>query len=287
MTGRHYYIYSYCSYIQIIYLCINCNSWTPGAWRRSAADKSQDIYNASFTSERGVATMRFVRKRKTGDGKHDIELGCQYFLYAYGEVRANGIRKPRFEGMSRVCLCSSDDIDPTPNTGYTSSTHRMTSSMPTGQPKPTPMFTCPSNCSVSSEDCQNNLECRPLWQTYHRTCGNVVGWNGRGSPPQCSDDCKQSVKNLATNPQGAMYSCCYCDDRMCRQGKMNLKEVCNISLSESEMCSNMRDACDDDHKDDDDDDDHDHDDDHDDHDDDHDHDDDDDENENRGTHLQL
>ena len=179
--------------------------------------------------------MRFVRKRKTGDGKHDIELGCQYFLYAYGDVREDGIKKPQFEGMSRVCLCSTDDIDPTPNTGYTSSTHRMISSMPTRQPKPTSTFTCPSNCSVSREDCQNNLECRPLWQTYHRTCQNVVGWNGRGAPPQCSDDCKQSVRNLSTNPQGVMYSCCYCDDRMCRQGKMNLKEVCNISLLESEM----------------------------------------------------
>lgn len=210
--------------------------------------------------------MRFVRKRKTGDEKNDVDLGCQYFLYAYGELRANGIRKPQFEAVSRmrICLCSSNDINPT----STSSTHIMPSSKPSRQPKPTPMFMCPSNCSVSRKNCENDIECRPLWDTYHGTCRNIVEWNGRGRSPQCSDECKQSVRNLSTNPHGMLYSCCYCDDRMCRQGKMNLKDMCNVSASESEVCTKMRSACDGSDDDDDDDDD-------------------DDRDNNRGTHLWL
>ena len=207
-------------------------------------DRSQDIYNISLERRGGVATMRFTRKRKTED-KNDIELGCQYFLYAYGgEVRDRGIRKPQFEAISRrrICLCPVDDIKPT-------------SSLPPRQPKPTPMLMCPSNCSISSEECQNDVECRPLWMAYHRTCGNIIEWDGNEPEPQCSDECQYAIKNLTSVHEGMLYTCCYCNNDTCKQGKKNLKGLCGVSPSENEMCKNMRTVCGDDGGDDDDDDD--------------------------------
>lgn len=227
----------------------DCHSWTTGPWRRSGADKSQDIYNTSFEVEEDEVTMRFTRKRKTDDEKNDIELECQYFLYAYGGVRANGIiKKPQFEAVSgtRICLCPSN-INPTSVTRKPASmTPRGPRPTPKPIPKPTPMLTCPSNCSVSRKDCQNDIRCRPLWDTYHRTCRSIVEWNGNGEPPQCTDECKQSITRLGTHPQGMLYTCCYCSDNQCRQGKKNLKDLCKISLSESDVCNKMRSACHDD-----------------------------------------
>lgn len=183
--------------------------------------------------------MRFTRKREIED-ENDIELGCQYFLYAYGgEVRNSGIRKPQFEAVSRrrICLCPIDDIKPT-------------SSLPPRRPMPTPMLVCPSNCTISSDKCKNDLECRPLWEAYHGRCGNIIEWNGNGEPPQCPDECKNAIKNLTSVHEGMLYSCCRCNDNTCRQGKRNLKNICRVSPSESDMCNKMRSVCDDDDDDD-------------------------------------
>ena len=176
--------------------------------------------------------MHFTRKRKTKDDK-DIELGCQFFLYAYGgDIRNNGIRKSQFQAVSsrRICLCPRDDIKPT-------------SSLPPRGPKPTPMLMCPSNCSISSEECQNDLECRPLWEVYHRTCHRVIEWNGNGRKPQCSDECKYSIRNLTSVQQGMLYTCCHCDNEACRRGKRNFKDLCGVSPSENDMCKKMHSVC--------------------------------------------
>ena len=165
--------------------------------------------------------MRFTRKRETED-ENDIELGCQHFLYAYGgEVRNNGIRKPQFEAVSmRICLCPIDDIKPT-----------------------SPV--CPSNCAISSDKCKNDVDCRPLWEAYHRRCSNIIEWNGNGEPPHCSDECTYAMKNLTSVHEGMLYSCCRCNDNTCRQGKRNLKNICGVSPSENDMCNEMRSVCDD------------------------------------------
>ena len=180
--------------------------------------------------------MRFTRKRKTED-KNDVELRCQYFLYTYGgEVRNKGIRKPQFETVSgkRICLCPIDDIKPT------------SSVPPTRQLLPTPMLMCPSNCSTSSEQCRNNINCRPLWEAYHKTCGNITEWDGNGPGPQCSDECKYAIKNLTSVHQGMLYSCCHCNNNKCKQGQRNLKVQCGVSPSDNDICNKMRSVCDDD-----------------------------------------
>lgn len=200
-------------------------------------DKSQDIYNASFEHDSitGISTMRFTRKLKTEDDRNDIDLKCQYFIYAYGGmVRNNGIiKKEEFEEFSKksVCLCSSTDR-PTPPTPR--------------RPRPPMERVCPLNCSISRENCQNDLQCRPLWNIYHRHCNNIVAWNGSGEPPVCSKECKEATKNLTFSPEGMLYTCCYCNNDACKQAKKNFKDRCGFTPEESSMCKGMNDMCDDD-----------------------------------------
>lgn len=169
--------------------------------------------------------MSFTRKRKTDD-KNDIELECQFFLYSYGKPRQGGIKKPQFEEVSRmqICLCPIHNIDP----------------------KPTPMFMCPSNCSISLRNCEDDPECRDSYTAYHQACYDVIKWNGTGDKPQCYGNCKNAMKGLASTPMGLLYTCCECEDDMCRQGKRNLKTACTTSSTEHDVCDMMRSTCDDD-----------------------------------------
>ena len=108
-------------------------------------DRSQDIYDTVVSHDGNMITMRFTRKRNTGD-KRDLELNCQYFLYVWGGSiysKNNLLTRPRNREVSgkEICLCPVS-LSPTtiPDPTVTSTSVVSTSTMPTTVVSTTPVI---------------------------------------------------------------------------------------------------------------------------------------------------
>jgi len=196
--------------------------------------------------------MYFTRKRDTGDNINDIILGCQYLLFAWGgrislKRKETIIHKHKFQEASEVeiCLC----FFPTATTSAPTANGTVMSKLPIRMASPTPTSAvitqpeCLPQCSVASDNCQNNPKCMALWQQYHTACYLVNEWNGVGEPPLCTEECKEAADQLKSDRLGMLYACCFCDDEACRNGKDNLQNLCEFNSSHGSECTTIKSAC--------------------------------------------
>lgn len=204
---------------------------------RPSLDKSQDIRKTFVDQNDNVTTMRFTRKRNTGDNR-DLELNCQYFLYAWGgDINKNTMilkHKQTAVSNKEICVCSVAPLTPTftviPN--------------PTAMPNPSEDTECPPQCSLGLDRCQNSPVCMPLLQQYHRACRDVIEYKNTGNMPVCTNECKEAAEELKTDRLGMLYSCCSCDNDMCNRSRRNFERFCNVAPLERRECKEMQRACD-------------------------------------------
>ena len=102
---------------------------------------------------------------------------------------------------------------------------------------------CPPPCSLALSNCQNNPVCMMLWHKYHIVCRGVNEWNGVDKTPLCSEECKEAAKLLKSDRLGMLYTCCTCDNEVCKIGRSNFENLCKVFSSKSTECIKMNSVC--------------------------------------------
>ena len=211
--------------------------------------------------------MRFTRKKNTGDNR-DLELNCQYFLYAWGGNinKDSMIMKHKQTAVSskEICVCSVIPLTPTftvipnptavsnpsivlprPNPSVVTPSPTTIPSRPRPtEPEPLEDMECAPQCSLGLDHCRNSPVCMPLLEKYHRACRDVIEYKNTGNIPVCTNECKEAAEELKTDRLGMLYSCCSCDSDMCNHGRRNFERFCNVAPLERRECKEMQRACD-------------------------------------------
>ena len=97
----------------VYYQMLNCRFATPGKRVQPPSDAMQNVGNASASFEDGITTVKFSRKKSTGDVNDFSLMDCMYFLYAWGGVLDVNTRKIGYHNANRRFISNSMECIPT------------------------------------------------------------------------------------------------------------------------------------------------------------------------------